>query len=287
MSNIELKGLSGLKNLDHLLAEIKSEEIFQENILNLSLNKLTPGKYQPRTEFDKDAIQELAQSIQSQGIILPLIVRPIDNDRFEIIAGERRWRAAQIVGLTSVPAVIRNISDDTALALSLIENIQRENLNAMDEATALFRLKNDFSLTHEEIAERVGRSRSAVSNLIRLLVLHDNVKALLRIGKLEMGHGRALLSLSSDQQNEIAEYIVKKNLSVRATEKLVSRKKLSLEKNHALNSQREDKITLWENQLKQKFGHPVKIFFNNKGIAKIIIEQIHEKEIEALISQNL
>ena len=187
----------------------------------LAVASLTPGKYQPRTRMDRAALEELASSIKQRGIVQPILTREIGGGKFEIIAGERRWRAAQIAGLATVPVLVREIADDAALGIGLIENIQREDLNAMEEAAGIQRLIEEFKLTHEEAAQAVGRSRTAVSNLLRLLELAKPVQDMVMEAKLDMGHARALLSLTKSKQVELAHQIVHKNLSVREAERLV------------------------------------------------------------------
>lgn len=282
MSNLELKGLRNLSGLDDLLAESKAGEFAKENIFHLPIDLLVSGKYQPRTIIDDESIQELAASIKSQGIILPLIVRRLDAKKFEIVAGERRWRAATVAQLKTVPAIIRDIPDQTACAFALIENIQRESLNAIDEAVAFERLITEFFLTHEEIAERVGRSRPTVTNLIRLLSLDEKVKDLLRNRKLEMGHARALLALTAEKQREVAKKIINKSLSVRETEKLVQNiksTKISLPaENHF-----KDQIVEWEHALSKKLSSAVKIKLNTEGEGKVIISIKSPDEIIWLI----
>ena len=183
------------------------------------------GKYQPRADFDEAALEELASSIKSQGLMQPIVIRPIGPQKYEIIAGERRWRAAQIAGLDSIPAVIRMVSDEAAIAMSLIENIQREDLNPIEEALALKRLQDEFKLTQQEVADAVGRSRTAVTNLMRLVGLHIDVQKMLQTGLLEMGHARTLLTLPEIKQVDFARDIAKKGLSVRQTEELVRKAK--------------------------------------------------------------
>ncbi len=191
-----------------------------DRLVNLALDQISPGGYQPRRQFDETALKELADSLQQQGLVQPILVRPYAG-RYELIAGERRWRAAQIAGLESIPAIVRQLDDQSVAAVSLIENIQRKDLNALEEAHALQRLRDEFGMTQEAVAEAVGRSRSAVTNLLRLLELHEEVKMLLEKGQLDMGHARALLSLPGQQQPGIAQQVVAKGLSVRATEALV------------------------------------------------------------------
>lgn len=283
MSNLELKGLRNLSGLDDLLAESKKEEFIKENIFHLPINYLVSGKYQPRSIIDDESLHELAISIKSQGIILPLLVRRLEKEKFEIIAGERRWRAAMLSELKTVPAIIRDIPDQTACAFALIENIQRESLNAIDEAIAFERLISEFFLTHEEIAERVGKSRSTVTNLIRLLGLDDEVKELLRTRKIEMGHARALLVLEGFKQRELAQQILTKNLSVRDTEKLVQKIKLLPASPVVVENPYKDHISQWQNDLAKKLSSSVKIQLNDKGEGKIIISVRSPEEIDWLI----
>lgn len=284
MSTVELKGLTGLKGLDSLLVTVKAEDLSKENFFNIPLDRLVSGKYQPRTEMDEESLEDLVASIQAQGIILPLIVRRQSSGQFEIIAGERRWRAAKLANLKTVPAIIRDVSDNTALAFALIENIQREDLNPMDEALAFMRLKDEFSMTHEEVAERVGKSRSAVTNLLRLLLLHDEVKDLLRSGKIEMGHARALLVLDQPAQLEVAQKIVCQHLSVRETEKLVQRLKLPIHRPLVEEYEFKDNITQWEKALTAKLSSPVKVTLNSKGEGRVIINVHSPEEVEWLIN---
>jgi ParB family chromosome partitioning protein len=191
----------------------------------LALGDLQPGKYQPRSAMDDTALQELAESIKQQGLLQPLVVRALENGRHEIIAGERRWRACQLAGLSDVPVIIRQVDDETAMAIALVENLQRENLNPVDQARAMERLTNEFSLTHQQIAIVLSKSRTAVSNYLRLLSLAPEVTRFLEQGHLDMGHARALLMLAEAQQIQVAQLVIAKNLSVRETEKLVTRVK--------------------------------------------------------------
>ena len=201
------KGLG--RGLDALLG---ADEAPRESLLNLPVARIRPGKYQPRTRMDQQALAELAASIRSQGLMQPLLVRPVDRDRYELIAGERRWRAAPMAGLEEVPALVREVHDDAALAMSLIENIQRENLNPMEEAAGLQRLLEEFRMTHEQAADAVGRSRSATTNLLRLLKLARPLQEMLMEGALEMGHARALLALDGARQVEAAHRVAARGL---------------------------------------------------------------------------
>lgn len=282
MSNVELKGLKGLQGLDTLLAEAKTEVFTSTRILHIPIDRLMTGKYQPRTAMDESTLNDLALSIQSQGIILPLIVRELHDQHYEIIAGERRWRAGKIAGLTTVPAIVRDVSDETALAFALIENIQREALNPIDEALALVRLRDDFAMTHEEIAERVGRSRSTVTNLMRLLGLHDGVKVLLQAHQLEMGHARTLLSVELQQQLKLAHLIVDKKLSVRETEKIVQKMRVPQQATASTN-QYETSVRAWETLLSAHLSAQVKINLNHHGEGKMVIYVHSPEEIEWII----
>jgi len=212
------------RGLDILLGQVNNSAKDPDHGMKmLNVSDLQRGKYQPRDDFDPEALNELAASITSQGVIQPLVVRKVTYDKFEIIAGERRWHAAQIAGLTEVPVIVREIDDQVALAIGLIENIQRESLTSLEEAKALQQLIDDFKMTHEEISSVVGRSRSSVTNLIRLLQLGDDAKELLSKGKIEMGHARAILPLNEEDQSMVAHQVVGKSLSVRQTEELVKR----------------------------------------------------------------
>jgi ParB family transcriptional regulator, chromosome partitioning protein len=215
---IRPKGLG--RGLDALLSG-SDETSSRESLQMLAIDRLKPGKYQPRTRMDETSLEELAASIREQGIMQPILVRPVEGGRFEIIAGERRWRAAQRAGLSEVPALVKTVPDQAALALALIENIQREDLNPLEEAQGIARLIDEFGLTHEAAAKAVGRSRSAVTNLLRLRELSKPVQEYLLGGKLDMGHARALLGLSAGQQTGVAARVVAQGLSVRETERLV------------------------------------------------------------------
>jgi len=236
---------------------------------SLPIEKMQPGEYQPRTKMDPDSLQELASSISSQGIIQPILVRPIADDKYEIIAGERRWRAAQIAQLAEVPVLVRDIPDEATLAVALIENIQRENLNPIEEAIGLKRLMDEFELTHEEMAKSVGRSRTAVTNLLRLLSLSQGAKQLLELGRIEMGHARAILGLPIEQQDMVATEVYSKELSVRQTEVLV-RAYANPKKKKSKPSKSSD-IRKLEESLAEKLGTKVSLVDKN-GKGKLVIE---------------
>jgi len=215
---IKPKGLG--RGLDALLGGDKEQVRQAEELGQLSIAALKPGKYQPRTRMGQEALTELAESIKVRGVIQPILVRPVSGTQYEILAGERRWRAAKMAGLNEVPVIIRQVTDDAALAIGLIENIQREDLNAMEEAAGIQRLVDEFRLTHEEAARAVGRSRSAVTNLLRLLELSKPVQDMVMDGQLDMGHARALLGLAKSRQVELANQIAARGLSVREAERL-------------------------------------------------------------------
>lgn len=216
------------RNLSALLGNTPSTLITHapkadDNAGNMALDQLQPGKYQPRSLIDDESIQELSASIKHQGLLQPILVRAIADNRYEIIAGERRWRACRLAGLSEAPVIVRQVDDETAMAMALVENLQREDLNPMDQARAMARLVDEFSLTHQQIADLLSKSRAAVSNYLRLMSLSEAVMRFLEYGDLDMGHARALLMLDADKQQQVATLVVAKNLSVRETEKLVNR----------------------------------------------------------------
>lgn len=255
----------------------------KKTVNTLPIDVLIRGKYQPRTEFDEVQLQELADSISAQGIIQPIIVRPTSSKQYEILAGERRWRAAQIAGLQDVSVVIKDVDDRAAIAISLIENIQREDLNTLDESEALQRLINEFDLTHQQAADAVGRSRAAVSNILRLLDLSAAVKELMRESKLDMGHGRALLSLKEDQQIVAAKKIVSKGMSVRATEVMVK----AVLKGPAENKSKyikDSDIERLQQNISEKLGASVAIQHTADGKGKIIIHYSSLDGLEGVLN---
>lgn len=267
---IKMKGLG--RGLDALLSGTEEKRADEQRIL--PVERLRPGKYQPRTHMDETSLAELAASIKAQGVMQPILVRAVDPtpgaERYEIVAGERRWRAAQLAGLVEVPVLVRVIADEQALAMALIENIQRENLNPLEEAQGIKRLIDEFGLTHEQAADAVGRSRPATSNLLRLLQLSAAVQELLMAGKLDMGHARALLPLKAVQQVTAAQAIVQKGLSVREAERLVQHL-LNPPKLAAEKAVDRDLLRLQE-ELSDSVGAAVLIRSNKKGAGKITIE---------------
>jgi len=246
-------------------------------------DKLSPGKYQPRKDMSDTALEELSLSIQSQGIIQPIVVRPLAEGEFEIIAGERRWRAAQLAQLTEVPCLIKDVPDESAVAIALIENIQREDLNAMEEAVALERLLTEFNLTHQEVAIAVGKSRATVTNLLRLNKLHDEVKTFLENGDIEMGHARALLALDNDLQAEAAGTVATKELTVRETEALIKKIK-NPEDKRPIKEKDQESINI-EKDLAYRLGLKVTLNHNKKGKGKLVISYSKFTELEKLLAK--
>ncbi|HMT79741.1 MAG TPA: ParB/RepB/Spo0J family partition protein [Azonexus sp.] len=280
---IKMKGLG--RGLDALLSG--SDKPQGDEQRNLPVERLKPGKYQPRTHMDQDSLAELAASIKAQGIMQPILVRAIDStpgaERYEIVAGERRWRAAQLAGLSDVPVLVRSIPDEQALAMALIENIQRENLNPLEEAQGLQRLIDEFGLTHQQAADAVGRSRPAASNLLRLLQLTAAVQDMLMNGQLDMGHARALLPISSSQQVGLAQRIIQKDLSVRETERLVQQILNPPTKAPAQPVDRD--LLILQERLSDGLGANVAIRSNKKGAGKLTIEFSSLDQLDGLISR--
>ena len=278
-----MKGLG--RGLDALLSG--SDRPQGDEQRNLPVDRLKPGKYQPRTQMDETSLAELAASIRAQGVMQPILVRATDPtpgaERYEIVAGERRWRAAQLAGLSEVPVLVRSIPDEQALAMALIENIQRENLNPLEEAQGLQRLIDEFGLTHQQAADAVGRSRPAASNLLRLLQLKPPVQALLMAGKLDMGHARALLPVSGANQAALAQRIVQKGLSVREAERLVQHL-LNPPKKTGQKAVDRDILRLQE-ELSDELGASVVIRSNKKGAGRVTIDFGDLDQLEGLIGR--
>lgn len=283
--SLELTGSSSLEAHDEASSVMVASDAASERLERLPLGQLTRGKYQPRRDIQPEALEELADSIRAQGVMQPIVVRPIGEDRYEIIAGERRWRAAQLAELDVIPAVIREVSDEVALALALIENIQRENLNAIEEAMALKRLGDEFELTQQQIADAVGKSRTQVANLLRLLALDPEVQTLLERGDLDMGHARALLSLNSVQQRQVAHEVVNNDLTVRSTEALVKKVQASqsVEKTPSQPSKTAD-VSRLETQLGELLGAPVSIDHGNRGKGKVTIRYTSLDELDGILA---
>ena len=274
------KGLG--RGLDALLAANNTPEVQRQEMLSVGV--LQPGKYQPRTRMDPGSLEELAASIKAQGLIQPISVRPVSSGRYEIIAGERRWRAAQIAGLPEVPVLIRDIPDDAALAMSLIENIQREDLNPLEEAAGIQRLIDEFQMTHQQAADAVGRSRSAASNLLRLLQLAKPAQDMLMAGDIEMGHARALLPLSKSEQGRMAALIVDKGSSVRETERLVARE-LNPPVKKGQDKKPDRDLQRLEEELSDRLGATVKISANRKGSGSLSIRFGSLDQLDGLLAR--
>lgn len=280
---VKKRGLG--RGLDALLGQAntneKSEGSQDQQLRDLPVDLIQRGKYQPRRDMDPQALEELADSIRVQGVMQPIVVRPIEGDRYEIIAGERRWRATQQAGLDSIPAVIREVPDEAAIAMALIENIQREDLNPIEEAIALQRLQQEFELTQQQVADAVGKSRVTITNLLRLMSLPDDVKLLLERGDIEMGHARALLGLPAEQQTEAARQVVARGLTVRQTEALVRQ---------WLNPRREagsvranPDIERLQQDLAERIGAEVKIQHGAKGKGRLVINYNSLDELDGVL----
>tara|TARA_E500000331_G_scaffold141534_1_gene138169 strand:+ start:126 stop:1019 length:894 start_codon:yes stop_codon:yes gene_type:complete len=285
------KGLSALlssgsaSSMSNLLSEravdrgsVLGEE---ERLRNIPIDLIQRGKYQPRVEMNEAALEDLAASIKAQGVMQPIVIRPIAAQKYEIIAGERRWRASQMAGLSSIPAVVKQVSDEAAIAMSLIENIQRENLNPIEEAMALKRLQDEFELTQQEVASAVGKSRATVTNLMRLIGLHIDVQKMLQVGKLEMGHARALLTLSETKQVEFAKLVANKGLSVRQTESLVRNVNTGSELDRKKSI--DPNIKKLEEDLGEKLGAKVIIQHTEKGKGRLVINYNSLDELDGIL----
>ena len=274
------------KGLEVLLGAHSSETVVEQAgktvLTQIPLDLLQRGKYQPRQDMHNEALEELAQSIKKQGVMQPIVVRPVGRGRYEIIAGERRWRASQVVGLDVIPAIIREVPDEAAIAMSLIENIQREDLNPIEEAVSLQRLQKEFELTQQQIAEAVGKSRSTVTNLLRLITLAEPVKKLLEHGDLEMGHAKALLSLKGELQTSTARTVADKGLSVRQTESLI--RQLTEEKNSQGEKIVDPNIIALEAKISESLGAKVSVQANAKGKGKLTIHYNSLDELDGILA---
>ncbi len=259
---------------------VEKEEIDGE-LKYLPIEFMQRGRYQPRRDMDPQALEDLASSIKAQGIMQPIVVRPIAKNQYEIIAGERRWRASQLAGLDSVPCVIRAVADEAAIAMALIENIQREDLNPIEEASALQRFQDEFELTHQQVAEAVGKSRTTVTNLLRLMSLSAEARKMVEHGDLEMGHARAILTLDQAKQTEAARTIASKGLSVRQTEALVRR--LQQEKIATADTKLDPDVKLLQDNLSDKLGAPVMIQHSAKGKGKLVIRYSSLDELDGIL----
>lgn len=278
------------RGLDALLgganvAAVQEEaaQVDRSELQQLPVDIIQRGKYQPRRDIDPATLDELAHSIRSQGVMQPIVVRSIGSGRYEIIAGERRWRASQQAGLDKIPAIVREVSDEAAIAMALIENIQREDLNPIEEAVALQRLQQEFQLTQQQVADAVGKSRVTISNLLRLIALPDEIKTLLSHGDLEMGHARALLGLPGEQQVEGARHVVARGLTVRQTEALV-RQWLSQKEDDKSAPKSDPDIVRLEQRLAERLGSPVQIKHGEKGKGQLVIRYNSLDELQGVLA---
>lgn len=261
--------------LDHL-----SENLEKGELRKLPIEFLRPGKYQPRKDMEPEALEELANSVKAQGIIQPIIVRPLAENSYEIIAGERRWRAAQLAQLDTVPCIIKDVGDEAAIAIALIENIQREDLNAMEEAIALQRLMDEFELTQQSVADAVGKSRTTVTNLLRLMQLNDDVKVLLERGDIELGHAKVLLGVQGEMQSELARVIAAKAMTVREAERLVNK---ALNPHEPETKKPDPDVQQLETSLSDRLGAKVAISHNRKGKGKLVINYTSLDELDGIL----
>ncbi len=284
---VKRKGLG--RGLDALLGMEESSSTSEtvrdsEHLRELPVEFMRRGKYQPRRDMHPEALEELADSIRVQGVMQPIVVRSLGEDSYEIIAGERRWRASQLAGLETIPALIRNVSDESAMAMALIENIQREDLNAMEEAQALIRLQEEFGLTQQQIAQAVGKSRSSVANFLRLTTLSEEVQKLLEHGDLEMGHAKVLLGLEGDRQVEAARQAVARGMSVRQIEDLVKRMQHEQNQPEKTNEKKIDPdIRRLEERLEGQLSVPVRIEHTAKGKGKLVLKYNSLDELEGIL----
>lgn len=279
---IKAKGLG--RGLDALLNNDEGGDV-RETLATARVEQLQPGRFQPRTRMDEQSLNELAESIRSQGLMQPILVRNAGSQRYEIIAGERRWRAAQIAGLAEVPVVVRDVPDQAALAMALIENIQRENLNPLEEATGIQRLIGEFKLTHQEAADAVGRSRTGTTNLLRLLNLEPSVQQLLMEGRIDMGHARALLALEGTRQKELARKVDREGCSVRETEQLVQAI-LNPKVKSAPTRARVDRDTArLQEEVSERLGTTVEIRPGKKGVGKLIVDYMSHAHLDELLGK--
>jgi len=275
------------RGLSAMLARSEAEQRQQDqaNLRELPVDLIQPGRYQPRTVMDQDKLQELADSIRAQGMVQPVIVRPVAANSFELIAGERRWRAAQLAGLREIPAVVREVSDEATIAMALIENIQREDLNPLEEAGALQRLIQEFAMTHEQAGKAVGRSRAAVSNLLRMLELEPEVQQLVNHGALDMGHARALLALRGQAQIAAARHVVSKKLSVRATERYLASHNQTDAPARKHSSQTDADTQRLQQELTEQLGAPIQIRHKSGGAGQLIISYHSLDELDGIIER--
>jgi ParB family chromosome partitioning protein len=283
------KGAEASAAIATVAASTQEQESLDGKLAHLPVEFIQRGKYQPRRDMHPEALEELAASIKTQGVMQPIVVRPLGKDaggvdKYEIIAGERRWRATQLAGVDTIPCVIRDVPDEAAIAMALIENIQREDLNPMEEAFALKRLQDEFELTHQEVAHAVGKSRTTITNLLRLLALTDDVKTMLEHGDLEMGHARAMLSLEAADQRDVARQVVSRGLSVRQTEALVRKVQQGVQTPAAIETASTGDVGKLEEALAEKIGVPVSISHSSKGKGKLVLSYNSLDELDGILS---
>jgi ParB family chromosome partitioning protein len=279
--------LGGISDLESVGDGTAAGEVSAQEVTRLPIELIERGRYQPRHELDPHSLRELADSIAAQGVIQPIVVRPVGAGRYEIVAGERRWRASQQVGLSQIPVVVREVDEQSAIAIALIENIQRDDLNPLEEASALQRLLAEFELTHQQVAEAVGKSRTTVTNLLRLLELHDEVKQYLQDGRLEMGHARALLGLRGPQQSTTAAQVVSRGLSVRETEKLVRHLQTRDQEqppSAGPKPAQDPNIRRLQEDLGERLGAQVKIQHGSRGTGKLVITYNSLDELDGILA---
>ncbi|MFW1942186.1 ParB/RepB/Spo0J family partition protein [Acinetobacter guillouiae] len=288
---VKKRGLAKGRGLDALLGSIQKEKLQLEvqaldhgQLKQMDVTQLKRGAYQPRRFIGEQDLQELAASIKKHGVMQPIVIRPIENDEtpYEIIAGERRWRAAQLAGLTEIPAIVRDLTDQVAIALALIENIQRQDLNPVDQALALQRFHEEFGLSHQEIADTVGKARTTVSNLLRLLSLEDEIKDLMQQGLLDMGHARAILTLKAKDQLQIAKIVIDKSLSVRQTEQLV--RDWNTPKQEKSKDPLAPDVQQLTQKLSERFSASVKLDYNKQGKGKLVISYNSLDELDGILN---
>ncbi|MGN0936787.1 MULTISPECIES: ParB/RepB/Spo0J family partition protein [Acinetobacter] len=288
---VKKRGLAKGRGLDALLGSIQKEKLQLEakaldhgQLKQIDVHLLKRGEYQPRRFIKEQDLQELAASIEKHGVMQPIVIRPVEDEKhpYEIIAGERRWRAAQLAGLTEVPAIVRDLSDQVAIALALIENIQRQDLNPIDQAMALQRFHDEFGLSHQEIADTVGKARTTISNLLRLLSLADQVKDFMQQGLLDMGHARAILTLKAKDQLKVAEMVIEKSMSVRQTEQFV--RDLNAPKQQKAKPSVSSDIQQLTQRLSDRFSADVKIDHNKQGKGKLVISYHTLEELDGILN---
>ncbi|BBL72956.1 ParB/RepB/Spo0J family partition protein [Methylomagnum ishizawai] len=283
--SVKKRGLG--RGLDALLGGggAQLEAVALEKMKTVAVERLQPSRFQPRKDIDPAKLQELADSISAQGMVQPVVARTVGEGRYEIIAGERRWRAAQLAGLREVPVVVRDVTDQAAMAIALIENIQRQDLNPLEEAEALKRLLDEYGMTHQQLADAVGKSRAAVTNLLRLNELHPEAKQLLLAGSLEMGHARALLGLDTALQADIAQQVAAKQLSVRATEALVQQAKAGIKPAPKPPVPKDPDIRQLEENIAMNIGAPVSIRHGKQGAGRLIIQYDSLDQLEGVLER--